>query len=82
MRVGDDDLIREYTDRIKWVRRKCNLLDFDGIMLRDRPAVRDGVWKNYGALGGDAVVRHLSPQQVIWNRAFVEMEEDVVRLVL
>ena len=44
------------------------MLDVHGLMVRDKPASRNGVWRTYGAEDDTAPVHHLSDQEIAWNK--------------
>ena len=65
--TGDDQLIEICDDRLEWVNRKFFLLDEHGILLKDVPARRYGVFYLYGAEDDRAVVHRMSDQEIAWN---------------
>ena len=67
--VGDAELITTCDDRLKWLLRKYFMLDVHGLMVKDKPASRNGVWRTYGAEGDTVLLVHrLSDQEIAWNK--------------
>ena len=53
----------------KWACRKYVMLDVHGLMVKDKPANRNGVWRTYGAENDTVLLVHrLSDQEIAWNK--------------
>ena len=57
-------MITTCDDRLKWVLRKYFMLDVHGLMVKDKPASRNGVWTTDGAEDDTAVVHWMSDQEI------------------
>ena len=73
-KVNSIELVEECNDLHQWVWRKYVMLDVYGVMLKDMPVCRNGVWRSYGAEEDEAIVHRLSDQEMAWNKEFAEEE--------